>query len=591
MEEHMKRKKLLSLGLSALMLAAPLGTAACGGISEGDEENLSSSDLPEGTSVISLASYRDKVKGGLVGSMAGVSYGYAKEFHTKNWISESELPSWNEHTILNAYDQDDIYLSVTAIEALCDLGLDVTSRELGIYMYNKDFEFWNGSNNDALFRGYAPPYAGYPMQATGDYTCAYSDGNSYQCGASFGGFLGLDMTGFANEICHRFGEICTYGDGIYATQFIAAMYGAAFYTDDIDAVIQAGLAAIPSDSRSAMVIRDVLANYNAGKTAEENFSYLQENWIWNQEYNWTIWPYGDGITPGTGILLDAKMCSAFTVIGLLYGEGDITKSMRITVQCANDSDSTAAATAGILATMKGYDKLETTYKNGLIADQKIKYTRSTVDDVADKCLSLIREIVVRQGGKVAKVDGELSLVIPQSAKTAEIEKYQCSKYPDPMPVATYTDEEKAQMRIISDPGFERSSSSLANGWASNAKSNVSIEWRTKTSYTGQSNAKITARQDSAVQLYTVADVKKNANYVISCRVRASEGFASQFSLAAWNISGDLLRSSVCDVGQDWIEVTLTVNSGNNTTIRVGALLQGSNGTDFVRVDDFNIKLK
>ena len=55
------------------------------------------------------------------------------------------------------------------------------------------------------------------------------------------------------------------------------------------------------------------------------------------------------------------MCTAFTVIGLLYGEGDPLKSAKITVQCANDADSTAAASFGIISTIIGYDALDDVY--------------------------------------------------------------------------------------------------------------------------------------------------------------------------------------------------------------------------------------
>ena len=131
-----------------------------------DNENINSSDLEAGTSYISLDDYVNKAKGGLVGTMIGVSYGTPVEFRSKNWIEESGLPTWYEAMILNAYDQDDVYLTTTAIEAFYELGLDVTSKELGIYMYNKDFEFWNGSNNDVLARGFCPPFAGYPKYST-----------------------------------------------------------------------------------------------------------------------------------------------------------------------------------------------------------------------------------------------------------------------------------------------------------------------------------------------------------------------------------------------------------------------------------------
>ena len=118
--------------------------------------------------------------------------------------------------VQNGYDQDDIYLTITAIEALKELGIDVNSSELGIYMYNKDFEFWNGSNNDVLKRGFKPPFSGYPKYSTSYLTGAYPDGNSYQCGASFAGYIGLDMQKVINDNCQKFAEICCYGDGIYA---------------------------------------------------------------------------------------------------------------------------------------------------------------------------------------------------------------------------------------------------------------------------------------------------------------------------------------------------------------------------------------
>lgn len=569
--------------LAGLMLAGGTGIiTACSGAGTqetGEYEHISSADLPADTSVISIETYRDKVKGGLVGSMAGVAYGYPVEFHYKNWIPESSLPNWYDNMIQNAYDQDDIYLSVTAIEALKDLGLEADSRQLGIYMYNKDFEFWNGSNNDVLARGFAPPFSGYPMYSSGYLTGAYPDGNSYQCGASFGGFLGLNMTDWANDICHRFAEICCYGDGIYAMQFIAAMYGEAFFTDDLDRIIQAGLDAIPADSWSALVIRDVLQNYQSGMSAYDNFVYLQKTYIDSDEYNWIGWPSG-------GILLDAKMCSAFTVIGLLYGEGDIQKSMEITVSCANDSDSTAAATAGILATVKGYAALDGKFKNGLIADQMFKYSKSTVDGVVDNCDELIRKVVVREGGKIAYVDDVLSIVIPASARKAQIEAYENSKYPAPMELMTYTQEEMAQMRTISDPGFERSTNQLANGWATNENGQVSIEWMRQTARTGLCNAIVRAKESADVEVYTSASVEDNTNYVLTAWVLADEGFSSEISLVVRNISGEALRTlPVNATPGEWVQVSMTVNSGNNTSLRLGLILSGANSTDTLKLDD------
>ena len=136
----MKNKK-MCVALSALCLTAgALGIVGCGsGGTEDGYEKLSSKDLPATTSVISVKDYRDTVKGCIAGAMTGVAYGFPLEFIYKTWTPESQLPVWKENMIRNGYDQDDVYLAVTAIEALDDLGLDVTSRRLGLYMYNKDF--------------------------------------------------------------------------------------------------------------------------------------------------------------------------------------------------------------------------------------------------------------------------------------------------------------------------------------------------------------------------------------------------------------------------------------------------------------------
>lgn len=602
----MKGKRLLCIGLSSVMLMGAGALAACGGTDgPGGDGGLSSKDLPATTSVIGIEDYRDKVKGGVAGTMAGVAYGYRDfvkgqkwEFSSKDWIDERSLPSWETNTVSNGYDQDDVYLAMTAIEAFRDLGLDATSKELGIYMYNKNFQFWTGSNSDVLERGFAPPFSGYPKQSSGYYTNAYSDGNSYQCGASFGGYLGLNMTGFANDLVQKVAEICTYGDGIYSTQFISAMYGAAFFTDSIPEIVSAGLAAIPADSWSALMIEDVLANKQAGKTAEENFKAIKEKWIEDPEYNWTAWPNGDNVTPGSGMLLDGKACSAFTVIGLLYGEGDLEKSTKITMQCANDCDSTAAATAGIISVISGWKGLDSGIKGKIIDDQYFKYTRSTVDGIADTCVELVKEAVVKQGGQVAKVDGVESLVIPAEAKTAQIEDYKNSKNPPKMEIVKYTDEEMARMRYIAEPGFETCSNdgkagAVGNGWVSSKSQKTVIECMEQTAYTGLCNVKMTAVKGDTVTLYntTTRSLRKNTNYTLSCMVQAGKGFASELSLAVWDVNGNALRTSACEVKEGWYQVTLNFNSGNNTMVRVGVQLKGANDSDFVRLDDFELRVK
>lgn len=567
------KKKCMGLIMALLMAATGAG---CAKPESGDDyEKLSSAHIAASSSVIAVETYRDKVKGAYAGQMIGVAYGYPVEFWYKTWIPESSLPRWTPDMINEGYNQDDIYLSVTGVEALDKYGLDVTSRTLGIDMYNRDFEYWNGSNNDVLARGYAPPYAGYPKySAGGDLTTWFPDGNSYQCGGSLGGMVGLNMAGFTNEICRKFGEICTYGDGIYGMQFISAMYGASFFTDDVRAVIEAGMAVIPQESWSTLVLKRTLENYDNGMSASDNFFDIYTKYVADEEYQWIPWPSG-------GILLDAKMCSAFTVIGLLYGEKDLEKSIRLTIQCANDSDSTAAAAAGILCAMTGYGGIEKAWLTDLKTDVMFKYSDLTLDGLVDACQRVFEKALVREGGKIAYVDDVLSYVIPAEAKAVTVEKYKNSKYPDPMERMTYTDEERTQMRAIADPGFERHTSSITNGWGTSAPARVKAERMKGTARTGICNVKMTGA-DGATDLYRSVETVKNANYEIGCYVKADKGFGQKLKLFV-SCEGVEIRSVTVSPGEDWTHVTMRFNSGANTLVRFGLSFEG---TGTLRVDDF-----
>lgn len=598
----MKQKRLLS-ALCVALAASCFALTACGGnpsASSNDSqgggssdgyEHISSSALPQTTSVLSLDTYRDKVKGALVGTMAGVGYAYPWEFKSKLWIEDSRLPGWTTKTEIEGYNQDDLYLAVSAIEALDRLGLDATGKQLGIDMYNRDFEYWNGSNNDAMERGYAPPYAGYPKySAGGDLTTWFPDGNSYQCGASFGGLLGLNMAGYSNEIVERFAEICTYGDGIYGAQVIAAMYGEAFFTDDVRKIIETGLAAVPQDSWTALVIKDTLAKHDGGKTAQETFEFIYGKYVLNNtdvEYQWIPWPSG-------GILLDAKMCTAFTVIGLLYGEGDPLKSAKITVQCANDADSTAAASFGIISAITGYDKMESVYKQGVTEKQQFKYTNMTVDKTADTCVELIKKIVPAQGGKVAYVDGTLSLVIPEGAKRAEIGAYKNSKNPEPMERVTYTEEEMEKMRVLQDPGFERHvtyrytdlNSTPHNNWTTTANGRVKAESMKEEAYTGMTCMKLTGAKGWQ-DISQSVELKAQTNYTLSCMVRTNDAFSSKITLFAK--AGDAtIRSKDFEKCGEWTKITINFKTGNQTVVTIGAGFTGSSSSEILRVDDFEL---
>ncbi len=71
------------------------------------------------------------------------------------------------------------------------------------------------------------------------------------------------------------------------------------------------------------------------------------------------------------------------MIGLLYGEGDFSKTMEISTRCGQDSDCNPASAGGILGTMFGYSNIPEYWKKPVypVADMDFKYTAMSLNDV------------------------------------------------------------------------------------------------------------------------------------------------------------------------------------------------------------------
>ena len=65
--------------------------------------------------------------------------------------------------------------------------------------------------------------------------------------------------------------------------------------------------------------------------------------------------------------IDARLNAAYVVLGLLYGSGDMTKTIAIATRAGQDSDCNPSSAAGILGTMLGYAKIPPFWTQGLAA--------------------------------------------------------------------------------------------------------------------------------------------------------------------------------------------------------------------------------
>lgn len=394
---------------------------------------------------LSLSEYRDKMKAGWVGQMVGVAWGAPTEFRFRDRIMPPEaIPKWQPQMINHAFGQDDLYVEMTFLRTLEQYGLDVSIRQAGIDFANTKFPLWcaNRAGRNNLRRGIAPPDSSHPM-----FNSCPND-IDYQIEADYSGLIAPGMPQWAVHLGEKFGRLMNYGDGMYAGQFIGAMYAEAFFTEDIEKIIETALRAIPSECQYAEMVRDMLAWYR------ENPQDWEKTWQKCQKKYREDPQYQKASNGG----IDCKINGAYVLMGLLYGKRDIEKTIVISMRCGQDSDCNPSSAAGVLFTTIGFSQLPPEYK-ALDETHRFLHTPYTFPALMEVCEKLARQIVQREGGRIEHdATGQEVFVIPLKEPTPS--KLELSWAPGPIAGSRFTPEEMEKI----DMTFEKIFQQFAPGW-------------------------------------------------------------------------------------------------------------------------------
>lgn len=164
---------------------------------------------------------------------------------------------------------------------------------------------------------------------SGDYDNWFRDGLGAAIRAELWACLAPGNPEFAAKYAYEDGCVDHCGNGIYAEQFLAALESKAFIEQDLLRLIQAGLSAIPADSKLACAIRDTVrwcGIYSDIRIIREKI----------MEYY------------GSANFTDVCMNLSFETAALLLGKGDFGKSICLAVNCGQDADCTGATVGAIL---------------------------------------------------------------------------------------------------------------------------------------------------------------------------------------------------------------------------------------------------
>ena len=377
--------------------------------------------------------YREKMKAGWVGQIAGVCWGAPTEFRWKDKIiPEADMPVWKPELINNAFTQDDLYVEMTFLRTLEEYGINASIRQAGIDFANSEYPLWcaNDAGRKNLRSGIAPPDASHPQ-----FNKCPND-IDYQIEADFSGLIAPGMPNVAIEMGNKFGRLMNYGDGVYGGQFVGGMYCEAFFENDILKIIDAGLACIPAESQYAEMVRDMVAWYKENPNDWiATWEKCQKKYRENPEYQ-----------KASNGGIDVKINGAYILMGLLYGKGDFDKTIIISTRCGQDSDCNPSNAAGVLFMTTGFEKLPARFTEKLDHEKNFIFTEYNVNSLLAVCEKLTREFLIREGGRIEKdAKGEEVFVIP--VKTPIPNVLDLSWEPGPIADSRFTDEEKAKIRF------------------------------------------------------------------------------------------------------------------------------------------------
>ena len=370
--------------------------------------------LDQDTVTISKSVLKDKIKGAWAAQTIGVTFGSPIEFkYNSTMVQDYQKIVWYDGYLKDTYDNepgfyDDIYMDLTFVQVLEDEGLDAPADSFAKAFANAEYKLWfaNQTARNNYLNGLKPPASGHWLNNP----CA--DDIDFQIEADFAGIMCPGMTNTAIAYCDKVGHIMNYGDGWYGGVYVAAMYSLAFISNDINYIVEEALDVIPEESTFAKCIRDVI-RWHKENPGDWKSTWYKTNRKWSQD-----------IGSPKGVFkpfnIDAKINAAWVVTGLLYGNGDFTRTFEIATRCGDDADCNPASAGGILATATGFEKIPAYWKKGLTDVEPIdfKYTTISLNDAYVLSFKHALELIERNGGKVGANDVTIKV---QKPKTVPLE--------------------------------------------------------------------------------------------------------------------------------------------------------------------------
>lgn len=268
---------------------------------------------------------------------------------------------------------DDLDLQLVWLKAMEQVGpYSLSANILGEYWLTHISPHWNeyGIGKGNMEQGILPTLSGELFNDDWKHSNgAWIRSEIWACLAP--GFPNIAIKYAIMDACIDHG----ISEGTYAEVFTAALESIAFIESDIRTVIEQALTFIPDDSRVAKCVRLVLSEYDKKTPYSEVRELLVKE---TSDLGWFQAPANVG----------------FTIIGLIYGEGDFKKSLIYAINCGDDTDCTAATCGAILGIIYGADRIPNELKD-YIGDKIVTICINACyrEQIPSSCFELTEKVI------------------------------------------------------------------------------------------------------------------------------------------------------------------------------------------------------
>ncbi len=357
-------------------LFRPYATAA-------QSEHLQQSDT---IAEISAEVVRDKIRGGLLGQILGNLNGLP---HEMKYIAEpGNVVAYTPALPDGARTDDDTDLEWVYIVEMQQQNRTMLPPERIVRLWKERINdrIWcsNQYARQLMDIGIDPPLTGsIVLNPWADFNIS----GQFVC-ETFG-LLAPGMPQTAARLGLNYTTVTISGEPAQTTQLFTAMIATAFVSDDLDTIIEAGLAAIDPDCRIRQIVEDVRRWHDAHP----------ENWRTTRNHVKSKYSRHNGAMRDRN---GYELNTASTIAALLYGNGDFTETLKTAFNFGWDADNNAATSGTIIGVTKGYrwmmsqgwkivDRYRNTTRDNMPDDE-------TITSFADRLIALAESVIVQNGG-------------------------------------------------------------------------------------------------------------------------------------------------------------------------------------------------